>query len=353
MNKDFWKGRRVFLTGHTGFKGSWLSLWLAQLDARVIGYARVPNTDPSLFELARVEAQIDQSIIGDINDLESLRAALIQAKPEVVFHLAAQPLVRASYVFPLETYQTNVMGTAHVLEICRSIPSVKVIVIVTTDKCYENKEWVWPYREHEALGGYDSYSASKACAELVAASYRRSFFDNHMVGLATARAGNVIGGGDFSDDRLIPDFIRALQNNETVQLRYPDAIRPWQHVLEPLHGYLLLAEKLWGHAQDFSQAWNFGPYSQDTKTVAEIVDALAREFKQGSWVKDEADHLHEAHYLKLDIQKAETYLEWHPILTIDEALAMIAGWYQAWAQKKDMLTFTFNQIQNFSRRCYD
>ncbi len=348
MTPSFWKGKRVFLTGHTGFKGSWMSLWLHSMGAKVYGFALAPATDPSLFALTGLDHLID-SHIGNICDGATLQTAMQKATPDIVFHLAAQPLVRESYVNPVETYQTNVMGTLHVLEAIRHTPSVKSVVVVTTDKCYENKEWVWPYRENEPMGGHDPYSSSKGCAELLTNSYRHSFFNTQQVGLATARAGNVIGGGDFSKDRLIPDFMRAIFQNETVKLRYPNAIRPWQHVLESIHGYLLLAEKLWSEPHTFSEAWNFGPYAQDTKTVAEIIDSLTHQFKQGAWEQEKGEHPHEAHFLKLDIQKAETHLHWHPTLNINGALAMICEWYQAWNEKRDMLEFTLNQINRFSR----
>jgi CDP-glucose 4,6-dehydratase len=346
MTPNFWQGKRVFLTGHTGFKGSWMSLWLHSMGAKVQGFALAPATQPSLFELTNLESIID-SQIGNIHDYAILSNTMQQAKPDIVFHLAAQPLVRESYINPIETYQTNVMGTLHVLEAIRHTPSVKSVVVVTTDKCYENKEWVWPYRENEPMGGHDPYSSSKGCAELLTASYRHSFFDTSKVGLATARAGNVIGGGDFSKDRLIPDFIRAISQNETVKLRYPNAIRPWQHVLESIHGYLLLAEKLWDNPKAFSEAWNFGPHTQDTKTVSAIIDTLTQQFKQGAWQQELGEHPHEAHFLKLDIQKAETLLNWHPTLNIESALAMICEWYQAWNQKQDMLEFTLRQIHSF------
>ena len=350
MTPAFWKNKRVFVTGHTGFKGSWLSLWLHSLGAKVKGFALAPATTPSLFELTKLDSLID-SELGNINDYAVLAKSIQAYQPDVVLHLAAQPLVRESYDNPLETYMTNVMGTAHVLEAIRHTPSVRSAVFITTDKCYENKEWVWPYRENEPMGGYDPYSSSKGCSELVISAYRNSFFDTTQIGLASARAGNVIGGGDFSKDRLIPDFINAILQNKPIQLRYPNAIRPWQHVLESLHGYLLLVEHLWNTPQKYSEAWNFGPQGQDTKTVAEIVDTLIEKFQQGAWQPDTGQHPHEAHYLKLDISKAEALLHWHPKLSINEALSLIHEWYQAWNQKGDMLECTLNQIQNFSRRC--
>jgi CDP-glucose 4,6-dehydratase len=353
MNKKFWQNKRIFLTGHTGFKGSWLTLWLKHLEAIVTGYALAPNTEPSLFDLADVAVGMQQSIIGDINDFNLLRSSLEKAQPEIVFHLAAQPLVRESYLNPLETYQTNVIGTANVLEICRHIPSIKVIVVITTDKCYENRETDHAYREDEALGGYDPYSSSKAGTELVVSAYRNSFFRKDegrvKLGLASARAGNVIGGGDFSKDRLIPDFIRALVDNQPVHLRYPEAIRPWQHVLEPLRGYLMLAEALWHDPDKFSQAWNFGPYRHDVKTVAEIIDLLIHDFGKGSKTVDVIKHPHEAHFLKLDIQKAERELNWHPQLNIEQALNLVKAWYKTWLEGSNMLDCTLKQINNYTR----
>ena len=352
MTLNFWQGKRVFLTGHTGFKGSWMSMWLHHLGAKVYGYALAPSTSPSLFELLGLENLIE-SELGNINDDEKLLTSMSQAQPEILFHMAAQPLVRESYANPLETYKTNIMGTAQVLEAARKITSLKAIIVITTDKCYENKEQDWAYREEEPLGGYDPYSASKACAELVTASYRHAFFDIDQVGLATARAGNVIGGGDFSVDRLIPDFMRALEKNQMLLLRYPHAIRPWQHVLESLHGYLLLAEKLSTQPRAFSQAWNFGPDAQDVKTVAEVVDVLIQGFGRGAWQHNSRDYPHEAHYLKLNIAKAQAYLNWHPILKLDDALSMVVSWYQAFAEQQNMFAFTMEQIQTFSRRCND
>lgn len=350
MIPSFWQGKRVFVTGHTGFKGSWLSLWLHDLGAQVKGYALAPPTTPSLFHLCRLDTLI-ASEIANIDDYNALEKSLCAYEPDIVLHLAAQALVRESYLNPLETYMTNVMGTAHVLEAVRKSASVKSIVCITTDKCYDNKEWVWAYRENEPMGGYDPYSSSKACSELVIAAYRNSFFNISKIGLASARAGNVIGGGDFSKDRLIPDFINAILKDQAIQLRYPNAVRPWQHVLESLHGYLLLAEKLWHEPGTYSEAWNFGPYTTDTKTTSNIVDTLIEKFKRGSWQQDPGNHPHEAHYLKLDIAKAETNLGWHPVLTIHEALTLIHAWYQAWIHKEDMLQFTLNQIHAFARRC--
>jgi CDP-glucose 4,6-dehydratase len=273
--------------------------------------------------------------------------------PEIIFHFAAQPLVRESFHNPLETFRTNVMGTANVLEAARKVPSIKAIIIITTDKCYENKEWVWPYRENEALGGYDPYSSSKACSELVTSAYRQSFFDTSNVGIATARAGNVIGGGDFSENRLIPDFIRAIQNNESILLRYPNAIRPWQHVLEPLSGYLILAENLYANPVQYSEAWNFGPHIQDNKTVSQIVDILIGLSGKGAWRQESGNLLHEARFLKLDIQKAVENLNWHPALTIHEALEITYKWYDAWSNNQDMLALTIQQIDDFFRKKYE
>jgi len=328
---DFWRGKRVFLTGHTGFKGSWLSLWLQDLGAKVHGYALAPNTEPNLFTLARV-ADGMQSTIGDVRDLTSLTVALHKAQPEIVLHLAAQPLVRASYADPVATYSTNVMGTVHLLEAVRHVGGVKAIVNVTTDKCYENREWDWGYRESDVLGGYDPYSNSKGASELVTAAYRNSFFNSgqytsHGVAVATARAGNVIGGGDWAADRLVPDLIGALQANIPARIRNPYAIRPWQHVLEPLGGYLQLAERLCNDGPAFGEAWNFGPQEDDTKPVAWIAAELCKLWgESASWVADAGDHLHEAHYLKLDISKARARLPWTPRLRLSDALQLTVDW---------------------------
>ena len=349
MSSNFWQDKKIFLTGHTGFKGAWMSLWLHHLGAKVKGYALAPTTPFSLFELIGL-AQFIESHIADVNDYQQLCASMEVYSPEIVFHFAAQAFVPASYQKPLETLMTNAMGTTHVLEAARKIPSIRAVVIITTDKCYENKEWVWPYRENDALGGVDPYSASKACAELVTAAYRQSFFDENKVGIATARAGNVIGGGDFSIGRLIPDFIQSVQLNKPIYLRYPNAVRPWQHVLDPLNGYLLLAEELYNHPSQFSEAWNFGPDSQAIKTVSQVVEQLITISGKGSWERDTGNHPHESHDLKLDIHKAKERLGWQPVLTIDEALERTNGWYDAWRRKENMLALTIDQLNDFIRR---
>jgi CDP-glucose 4,6-dehydratase len=347
MNAEFWSGKRVFLTGHTGFKGSWLSLWLQKLGAEVTGYALNPPTSPSLFQIANVAKNM-QSIIGDIRDLPSLTRAVQQARPDVVIHMAAQPLVRYSYREPVETYATNVMGTVNVFEAVRGCASAKVVVNVTTDKCYENKEWPWAYRENEPLGGRDPYSSSKSCSELVTSAYRDSFFRSAGVAVASARAGNVIGGGDWAEDRLIPDILRAFTNREPVQVRNPDAIRPWQHVLEPLSGYLRLAERLYQHGPEFEQAWNFGPNEEDARSVKWIVEKMGEVWGNGaSWQLQKGDHPHESTYLKLDISKARQRLEWSPRWTLGTALDKVVYWHQSWLNKLNMTEISFQQISSF------
>lgn len=354
MNAAFWRGKKVFLTGHTGFKGSWLSLWLQQLGAEVTGYALQAPTNPSLFEVANV-AQGMTSIIGDIRDAEALNKAMRDAAPDIVIHMAAQPLVRYSYVNPVETYSTNVMGTVHLLEAVRQTPSVRAVVNVTSDKCYDNKEWVWGYRENEAMGGFDPYSNSKGCAELVTSAYRNSFFNpekyaDHRVALASGRAGNVIGGGDWADDRLIPDILRAISDNKPVVIRSPHAIRPWQHVLEPLSGYLLLAEKLYTQGVAYAEGWNFGPADEDAKPVQWIVEQLTQQWGKGaSWQLDGGEHPHEAHYLKLDCSKAKMRLDWQPRWHLGHTLEMIVSWQQAWLAKQDMRSFTLKQIEQYAQ----
>lgn len=353
IDTSFWTGKTVFLTGHTGFKGSWLSLWLQSLGAKVVGYALQPPTNPSLFEVARV-ADGMTSIEGDIRDLTQLVAAMAEHQPEIVIHMAAQPLVRYSYRDPVETYSTNVMGTVNVLEAVRQAGSVRVVVNITSDKCYDNREWVWGYRENEPMGGYDPYSSSKGCAELVASAYRNSFFtpnefDRHGVAMASVRAGNVIGGGDWAEDRLIPDIMRAITRGEPVHIRNPHAIRPWQHVLEPLAGYLLLAQKLWEEGVAYGEGWNFGPNSEDAKPVSWIVEKLTKTWGEGaSWVLDGGDHPHEAHYLKLDCSKAKARLEWQPRWRLDYTLSAIVDWHQAHGTGKDMREVTLRQIATYN-----
>jgi CDP-glucose 4,6-dehydratase len=353
MNPSFWRGKRVFLTGHTGFKGSWLSIWLQHLGAEVTGYALNPPTDPSLFEAANV-ADGMRSIIGDVRDLGALQKAMQEASPEVVIHMAAQPLVRYSYSNPVETYATNVMGSVHLFEAVRNTKSVMAVVNVTSDKCYENREWVWGYREDEAMGGYDPYSNSKGCAELVTAAYRSSFFNpdqynQHGVAVASARAGNVIGGGDWAGDRLIPDFIRAIVADETVVIRSPNAIRPWQHVLEPLSGYLVLAEKLYTHGNQFAEAWNFGPSDTDAKSVGWIINELVTNWGDGASFKvDEASaNLHEANFLKLDCSKATINLGWKPQWDAAETIKRICTWHKAHLNGQDMKVYSLGEIQQY------
>jgi CDP-glucose 4,6-dehydratase len=355
VNPAFWQGKRIFLTGHTGFKGGWLSLWLQQLGAQVTGYALPAPTQPSLFETARV-AEGMSSVIGDIRDGSELAAAMRSAAPEIVIHMAAQPLVRRSYVDPVETYSTNVMGTVHLLEAVRQTPSVRAVVNVTTDKCYENKEWVWAYRENEPMGGYDPYSNSKGCAELVSSAYRSSFFNpekyaQHRVALATARAGNVIGGGDWAADRLIPDILTAYAQGKPVVIRSPGAIRPWQHVLEPLRGYLTLAERLHAQGPSFAEAFNFGPRSDDTQPVEWIVRQLAALWGDGaSWKIDAGEHPHEATVLKLDISKAAHRLAWQPQLNLEQALGLTVDWARGLQRGDDLRALTLTQINTYQAR---
>jgi CDP-glucose 4,6-dehydratase len=352
MTPEFWKSKKVFLTGHTGFKGSWLSLWLQSLGAEVTGYALQPPTDPSLFEMARVGEGM-RTIISDIRDLSHLQQSMQVAMPDIVIHMAAQPLVRLSYQSPVETYATNVMGTVHLLESVRHTSTVRAVVNITTDKCYENKEWVWGYRENEPMGGYDPYSNSKGCAELVSAAYRSSFFNadsyaQHGVALATVRAGNVIGGGDWAKDRLIPDIIAAFETGKPVLIRNPHATRPWQHVLEPLGGYLTLAEHLYNAGPEYAEPWNFGPYEEDAKPVSWIVETMAELWGEGvRWEIEAGEHPHEASYLKLDISKVRSRLNWHPSLRLQDALERIIEWSQVRALNADMREYTLRQIQDY------
>jgi CDP-glucose 4,6-dehydratase len=347
-----WSGKRVLVTGHTGFKGSWLALWLQMLGADLCGVAFEPASEISLFQDADV-ARGMLSKIGDIRDINFLKRIFQVHKPEIIFHLAAQSLVRRSYEDPLLTYSTNVVGTANVLEAARQTQGVRAIVVVTTDKCYENQEWEWPYRETDRLGGHDPYSSSKACAELVVAAYRNSFFNpdqygQHGIAIASVRAGNVIGGGDWAEDRLVPDIIRAFLEKRPVVIRNPRAIRPWQHVLEPLRGYIAVAESLCEKGISSGEAWNFGPEQSDARTVEWIVSELANAWHgDAGWKLEEAPQPHEAHTLKLDCSKAEARLGWRPIVGLKEALAMTSDWYGAKLRGEDMCQFTKTQIQNY------
>lgn len=348
VDEKFWQGKKVYLTGHTGFKGSWLSLWLADMGAIVKGYALNPPTTPSLFIEANVAMNME-SEIGDIRDFEQLKKSIAAFNPDVLIHMAAQPLVRLSYKEPLETYDINVMGTAKVLEAARSCSNLKAIVSVTTDKCYENKEWAWGYRENEPMGGFDPYSSSKGCAELVTSAYRRSFMQEQGVGLASARAGNVIGGGDWADDRLIPDILRAFEKEQSVIIRNPASTRPWQHVLEPLSGYLVLAQNLYQNPTEFAEGWNFGPFDEDAKPVDWILNHMIQDWQGSSWELDKNAHPHEAGYLKLDISKAKSRLNWHPTWRLEQTLAKIINWHQAWLNKADMQELCLKEINEYMR----
>jgi CDP-glucose 4,6-dehydratase len=352
MDRAFWQGKRVFVTGHTGFKGGWLTLWLQSLGAEVTGFSLAPDTVPNLFTLARVSEGI-RSIIGDVRDQHAISQAIELARPEIIFHMAAQPFVRYSYTHPVETYATNVMGTIHVLEAVRNVPSVKTVLVVTTDKCYENREWVWGYREIDAMGGHDPYSSSKACVELVTAAYRNSYFSSNQqakreVGLASVRAGNVIGGGDWAAERLIPDIIRAVVRNEPVLIRFPQAIRPWQHVLEPLCGYLTLAAKLSKDRVRYGEGWNFGPEDFDIKSVKWVVENLTEHWGEGaSWTLDENSQPHEASILKLDSSKARSLLGWNPLWRLDQSIERVVDWYKAARRGEDMRAFTLAEIEAY------
>jgi CDP-glucose 4,6-dehydratase len=349
IDPDFWSGRSVFLTGHTGFKGGWLALWLNRLGARVHGYALDPPTSPSFFSVAAVGSVLESDTRADLSNLQALNAALQAAAPSVILHLAAQPLVRESYRDPLGTLMTNVMGTAHVLEAARSCRGLQAVVCVTTDKVYQNREWVHPYREGDPLGGHDPYSASKAAAEILAACYRSSFFSGGSADarVATARAGNVIGGGDWAADRLVPDCLRSFSEGAAVHLRFPEAVRPWQHVLEPLAGYLMLAQGLGGaNGEECAKAWNFGPDVTGDATVGEVAAALAAKWPTPARVTEDSspDHPHEANLLSLDSSQARNFLRWKPRWTLDQALEHTVGWHQAWLAGDDMLAFSQSQI---------
>lgn len=352
IDHSFWKGRKVLITGHTGFKGSWLSLWLDKLGANVTGYALAPPTQPNLFEQAQVESSV-RSVCADIRDFPRLSAVIAECRPDVILHMAAQSVVRRGYEDPIETYSSNVMGTVHLLEALRQLKLRCVVVNVTSDKCYKNREWIWGYRETEPMGGRDPYSNSKGCAELVTAAYRDSFFppdsiQHHGVALASARAGNAIGGGDWTSDQLIPDLMRGFLTGKPCQIRNPTAIRPWQFVLEPLRGYLMLAERLSEDGCRFASGWNFGPAETDAKPVAWIADKLATLWGDGaSWTFDAARHPREAHFLKLDASKARVCLDWHPVLPLDSALDWINEWWRAFQAGADLRRLTVNQIERY------
>ncbi|RJQ40742.1 MAG: CDP-glucose 4,6-dehydratase [Nitrospiraceae bacterium] len=354
MLASFWRGKKVFVTGHTGFKGSWLCLWLAKLGADVTGYSLEPPTDPNLYTLAGVRHGLD-SINGDVRDLDNLCNAVRSAQPEIVFHLAAQSLVLRSYRDPIGTLATNIMGTAHVLEAVRRVDSVRSMINVTSDKCYENKESVWGYRENDPMGGYDPYSCSKGCSELVTSAFRNSFFGSkneasRKTAVASVRAGNVIGGGDWAEDRLVPDIMRAVLGQKTVVIRNPKAIRPWQHVLDPLYGYLLLAEKLYCDGNRFSGAWNFGPAEDDTISVAELITKVIELWGNNArWETDKGEHPHEAGFLKLDCTKARMQLKWKPGLGLARAVEWTVDWYKAYGKAQDIKQATLNQIEEFEQ----
>lgn len=357
VNSAFWRGKRVFITGHSGFKGAWLCIWLQSLGAEVIGYALQPPTTPNLFQLSGLDKDM-QSTFADIRDLERLRQVVANTDPTIIFHMAAQPLVRNSYKHPVDTYEVNVMGTVNVLEAVRMAAasgksSIRAVINVTTDKCYENREWAWGYRENDRLGGYDPYSNSKACSELVTSAYRNSFFHPEKgIRIATARAGNVIGGGDWAEDRLIPDCVRAYLSKSVMSIRNPAAIRPWQHVLEPLGGYLLLAEHMVQNTGEFGGSWNFGPQDADVQSVEWVVQRLGTklgnhdfyEIEPGS---DQGKHPHEANLLKLDCSKSSSYLNWHPRWSLDTALDRIAEWLLAYQEQRDIRTTCLEQIEAY------
>jgi CDP-glucose 4,6-dehydratase len=353
VDANFWFGKRVFLTGHTGFKGSWLTYWLHLMGAHICGYALAPNTNPSIFSVLRIDELTDDSYIADIRDLPKLQRAILEFSPDIVIHMAAQPLVQHSYKYPLETYEVNIMGTANLLEAIRSILSIKATIIVTTDKCYENQGYIRGYREDDPMGGYDPYSSSKGCAELVISAYRRSFFNSKdsCNSIASARAGNVIGGGDWAEDRLIPDAVRAYGSKEELTIRNPLAIRPWQHVLEPLSGYLVLGQALYDCGEKFASGWNFGPNDFDARSVQEVIELFSKWWASGIyWHQDSGSRPHEAKVLNLDCTKAKEVLGWYPRWNLEKALEKTAGWYEAFLSKKEMREYTKQQINSYQYR---
>jgi len=354
MLANCFSGKKVLVTGHTGFKGSWLTIWLTQLGADVVGYALEPKTNRDNYLLSGLEKRV-RNCIADVRDKQTLNKAFEDEKPEIVFHLAAQPLVITSYKQPVETYETNIMGTVNLLEACRLTESVKQIIIITSDKCYENHEWIWGYRENDALGGYDPYSSSKAAVEIVCNGYRNAFFhpdkvSEHQKSLATVRAGNVIGGGDWSEYRIIPDSISALENGEEIKIRNPLATRPWQHVLEPLGGYLLLAAKMMDDPVKFAEAWNFGPYQESIVTVKRLVETVIDNYGKGKWCDiSDPESLHEAGLLALDISKASQRLNWRPVLSFDEAVHFTINWYKQY-KTEDVLSLCKEQIEVYTEK---
>ncbi|MBI5048523.1 MAG: CDP-glucose 4,6-dehydratase [Deltaproteobacteria bacterium] len=354
MFNGIYQNRTVLITGHTGFKGAWLSLWLHHLGANVIGYSLKPPTNPNLFELCNLKDKLIH-IQGDVRDFGHLKDIIKEYKPEIIFHMAAQSLVRRSYHDPVETYSTNVMGTVHLLEAVRHVGGVKAVINVTSDKCYENKEWIWGYRESDPMGGYDPYSSSKGCAELVTNAYLKSYFNSgnykeHGVSLASVRAGNVIGGGDWAEDRLIPDCIKAVMKNSPIIIRYPDAVRPWQHILEPLYGYLLLAQRLCQDGAKFAEAWNFGPNDEDVKPVRWIAEHIVEMWGDNArWEIAKDNHPHEAHCLKLDCSKAKSKIEWQPRWDLKIALEKTVEWYKRYCNHEDMFKITMAQVQSYEK----
>ena len=353
MNSDFWKNKKILLTGHTGFKGSWLSIWLKKLGVELIGFSKDIPTKPSIFELAKVSEGMT-SIIGDINDFSLIQKVIEKNKPEIVIHMAAQSLVRRSYENPIETFATNVMGTANLLQSINTTKNTKVVINVTSDKCYENSGAETIFSEDSPMGGYDPYSSSKGCAELVTSSFRNSFFnakefDDHKLSLSTVRAGNVIGGGDWAKDRLIPDIINSISNRTPVRIRNIKSIRPWQFVLEPIHGYLLLVEKMWNNGKNFSESWNFGPEESECESVEWILKKISDECDDKfSWEYDIENNPHEAKILKLDCTKAKKRLGWNTKLNTDEAIKWTINWYQEYFKRSDMKACTENQIDQFT-----
>ncbi len=352
MYNNIYRNKKVFITGHTGFKGSWLSIWLQTLGAKVCGYSLKPNTNPSMYQELDIENKIEKSIIGNILDYKKLEDSINDFQPEIIFHLAAQPIVRLSYKEPKLTYETNVIGTLNVLEVARKCKSVKAFVNVTTDKCYENKEIARGYKEDEPMGGYDMYSSSKGCVEIMSSSYRRSFLqEEDSMSMATARAGNVIGGGDWAEDRLIPDCIRYINQNKAIEIRNPIAVRPWQHVLEPLSGYLLLGQKLLETGKDYAEGFNFGPKEESVLKVSEVAQKIIDNYNKGEVIVHKKDNLHEANLLMLNIEKAKTVLNWTPTYTANEAIKETVEWYKHfYAKDTDMYQYTIQQIKNYSSK---